>query len=67
MPKVEIIIQKGEMKVDLQDFRPDDPACRFMQTVVDTLKASGVEVQETKMSEGAIREHGHAHDFNGGH
>jgi hypothetical protein len=67
MSKVEIIIQKGEMKVDLQDFREDDPACKFMQTVVDTMKAAGVAVQDVKVSERQMREHGHVHDYNGRH
>jgi hypothetical protein len=67
MSKVEIIIQKGEMKVSLQEFKEDDPACRFMQTIVDTVKASGVQVEDVKQLERKMREHNHVHDYNGGH
>ena len=67
MSKVEIIIQKGEMKVKLEEFREDDPACKFMQTIKDTMVREGVEVEDVYQSERKMREHGHVHDFNGGH
>jgi len=67
MSKVEIIIQKGEMKVDLQGFKEDDPACNFMQKITSSMKEQGVEVIEAKLTERGLREHGHVHDFNGGH
>jgi hypothetical protein len=66
MPKVEINIQKGQMKVDLQDFREDDPACKFMQSIMDSAKAQGVEA-EAHVNARQMREHGHVHDYNGGH
>lgn len=65
MSKVEIIIQKGEMKVTLDEFREDDPACKFMQTITNTMKDAGVEVQDVKQVERKMRDHGHVHDFNG--
>lgn len=66
MPKVEINIQKGQMKVDLQGFREDDPACKFMQSMMDAAKANGAEAT-AHVDARQHKEHGHVHDYNGGH
>ena len=66
MPKVEIIISKGQMKVDLTEFKEDDPACRFMQVIKDTSAAGGVET-DVHVTVREHRAHGHVHDYNGGH
>lgn len=66
MPKVEINIAKGQMKVDLKEFREDDPACNMMQLIMDAAKANGVDAKATVTSR-VHGEHDHVHDYNGGH
>jgi hypothetical protein len=51
------------MKVDLQDFKEDDPACRFMTSIKASLKANGVETQ-VHVDAREHKLHGHVHDYN---